>query len=202
MKQPKVPQSGNAYAKWNLTTIIKNHMYSPLWAQSTKSESDQEETADKPKWGSILQNNWPLLLKILIPWNTKEDLGTIPDETYMTGEYCVEFWFFFCCLWRGRRDRHKYAISINSAKYEESLYNMLYKKTTKELTKPRDSSKTAKKSKLSKALSLVPLPTTLNFQLPHNYPLIGSLSMLFIPSTGNKIFSLLTVFWLLGSEWT
>lgn len=49
MKQPKIPQSGNAYAKWNLTTIIKNHMYSPLWAQSTKSESDQEETADKPK---------------------------------------------------------------------------------------------------------------------------------------------------------
>lgn len=75
------------------------------------------------------------------------------------------------------------------------MYSMLYKKYTKKyLTRLRDSGKTSYKSKLSKALSLVPFQKTVNFQLPNNYPLQVHCSLYLFRDTGNNS---LSTFWLL-----
>lgn len=80
IKEPKILQSGNAYVKWNLTEIIKNDVYSLLWARSAKPESDQEETADKPKLRSVVQHNWTFTLRNINSMKYQyKDLGTVPD---------------------------------------------------------------------------------------------------------------------------
>lgn len=53
------------------------------------------------------------------------------------------------------------------------MYSTLYEEHKEYLTKAIDSGKTSYKSKLHKALSLVPLQKTLNFELPRNYLVTG-----------------------------
>ena len=73
---PKILQSGNAYVKWNLSEIIKNYVYSLVWAKSAKPKSIWlgRKELNKPKLRSILQNNWPFTLKNINTVKYKEKL--------------------------------------------------------------------------------------------------------------------------------